>query len=898
MTDTPQPSTPSRSRPLARAIKIGVALVVALGLAYGAASLLLARFLEPERLADWIEPRAAAAVNRDVQIGAVRIGFLPVSIQLRDVTVADPSGLAAELAYVEEVRLRVRLLPLLQRRVEVGELRLVSPRVALRAAADGTSNYADLSGEGPEGPDQDAAPVRLDLQQVRVEDGWLSYRSAGPGILDLTGLDMEATVQGGPEGWRFEGAGRASLSAEGDGVPPLSEVEATTRFDLSATDDFGTLDVNESSLRLAEAEVVVSGRIGRLKDPERTVDLTVRAEDLRLAHLLSALPDSVTQALPGPVDAGLAVDLRVVGDLGAEGRPDVSGSVAVTDGHMDGSGGDPIATGVAGTLDLHGDSVRVAALDGFVLDEPFSVTGVIDLGEGRPFTLDVAGGVDLARIDALSEAAQRLDAVGRVTARVLATGSAADPAATRLDGSAELDDVRLVHPALAVPVDIPSGTLRLDGQAVRLAELPVVLGQDRLSVTGVLRDWSAALDTARVPYFDGTVEGARLDLAALKGEEPPDTALTYGRVAFARVGGLSVAGRSPEDAAKELELARPDSLPLAGRLQLRIGVIEDPRYRLENVSALVELSPNLVRVSETRLDAFGGAIDATVDLALGAERDEQPFALTLSVRDVAAPGLLGLTTPLGPFVEGTLGLELQFAGTLDRLLLPGPRTLGGLGRVALTGGGLQAVPFLRELARLSGFPELTAPRIQDWDTPFALRDGAVVLSETTLRASSTEMLVGGTIGLGGSLDLRVGMDIPADRLDADALVSAGLGRDVLDRLQDRSEPIRTYFGIGGTLTAPSFTVDATSTGRAVTDAVSDEAEAQVQSELERQRKALEDRARGLFRGLVGGRDTASAVPPDTLSPAAGGEPDSARPDTTTAPDTTAADTTGIERRPR
>jgi hypothetical protein len=142
------------------------------------------------------------------------------------------------------------------------------------------------------------------------------------------------------------------------------------------------------------------------------------------------------------------------------------------------------------------------------------------------------------------------------------------------------------------------------------------------------------------------------------------------------------------------------------------------------------------------------------------------------------------------------------------------------------------------------------------------------------------------------------MDIPADRLDADALVSAGLGRDVLDRLQDRSEPIRTYFGIGGTLTAPSFTVDATSTGRAVTDAVSDEAEAQVQSELERQRKALEDRARGLFRGLVGGRDTASAVPPDTLSPAAGGEPDSARPDTTTAPDTTAADTTGIERRPR
>ncbi len=898
MTDTPRTFSASPPRTFTRLLRIGVALVVAMGLAYGAASLLLARFLDPERLADWIEPRAAATVNRDVQIGSIRVGLLPVGIQLRDVTVADPTGLAAELAYVEEARLRVRLLPLLRRRVEVGQLRLRSPRVALRAAADGTSNYGDLSPQSRDAPDEDAAPVRLDIQEILLEDGWLSYRSAGSASLDLTRLDMEASVQGGPEGWRFEGTGGGTLSAEGGGIPHFSGVEAATRFDVTADDDFGTLVVGEAAIHLAEAELGLSGRIEGVKDPERRVDLAVRADDLRLGQLLAALPDSVTQALPGPVDAGLTVNLRVVGALGPDGRPDVSGSVAVAEGRMEASGGDPIVTGVAGTLDVRGDSVHVEDLAGFLLDEPFSVTGVIGLGEGRPFALNLVGGVDLARLDELSAAAEQLDAAGRATARVLASGTAADPDATRLDGSVDLDGVRVVHPALGVPVDIPSGTVRLDGQAVRLLELPVVLGQDRLSVTGAVRDWTAAVDTARVPYFEGTVEADHLDLAALRAEEPTDTALTYGRVAFARVGGLSVAGRSPEDAARDLELARPDSLPIAGLVQVRIGVIEDPRYRLENVRARVELAPDLVRVSETRLEAFGGAIDATVDLALGVEQDEQPFAFTLSVRDVAAPGLLGLTTPLGPFVEGTLGLQLQFAGTLDRLMLPGPETLGGLGHIALTGGGFQAVPVFRELARLSGFPELTAPRVQDWDTPFALRNGAVVLSETTLRTGSTELVVGGTLGLGGTLDLRVGMDIPADRLDADALVSAGLGRDVLERLQGRDEPVRTYFGIGGTLTAPSFTVDATSTGRAVTEAVQEEAEAQVQSELERQRKALEDRAQGLFRGLLGGRDTARAVPPDTLPPPSEAESDSARPDTASVPDTTTSDTTTVERRPR
>lgn len=886
MSESSISSTPATRRWSRRHLWIGGAILAALGLAYGAAAFVLTRVLDPERLGDWVEPRASAVLGRDVTIGSVRVGIFPLGVRLGDVRVADPTGLASELASVEGVRLRVRLLPLLRRRMEVGELRVVSPRVALRTAEDGTTNYADLSPEDREGPDADAPPMSLDLRGVEVVDGSLSYERADGRTIELTELGMEASVSGGPEGWRLEGDGDGRLSVAGPGVPELSQVETSTRFRLVASADFETLEITATAVRLGDAAVEVAGRVDQAKGPERILDLTVRATDLRLADLLAALPDSTRDALPGPVDAALDLDLAIAGVLGPDTRPDLSGRVTVAEGRAESAEGRALATGVAGTLELRGDSVRVEGVSGRLLDGPFSVDGVVGLAEPRPHALSLEAEVDLARLGDLSPRMEGRDATGRVSARLRATGTATDPMATRLDGTAQLDGVSVTDPSLAVPVRVPSGALTFEGQAVRVTDLPVILGDDRLTVSGGLRDWTAALDSARVPYFEGTVEGDRLDLARIRVRERPDTALTYGRIAFARVGGLSVAGRAPDEAARELGLERPDSLPFAGLLRVRLGVVEDVRYRLENVESRVELAPDLVRVVDTRLRAFGGAVSVSANLALGPERDDQPFSLTLSVAEAAASDLLGFTTPLGPFVTGTLGLELEFAGTLDRLFLPQPGALGGIGRLALTGGGFEANPLFRELARLSGFPGLSAPRIRDWDTPFALRDGAVVLAETPIRTASTELLVGGTVGLGGSLDLRVAMDIPTERIDADALVSAGLARNVLAPLLDGSAPVRTTFGIGGTFLSPTFSVNAGATARAVTDVVQQEAEAQVRSEVERQREAMEDRARGLFQRLLRGRDTTRAAPADTVTR------DTMQVDTTRpAPDTTQVDTT-------
>ena len=66
--------------------------------AYVALSIGLSRLLDPEELAERLEPQLERATNRDVQIARVDVGLFPLSIDLVDLTVSDPTGMAPALA--------------------------------------------------------------------------------------------------------------------------------------------------------------------------------------------------------------------------------------------------------------------------------------------------------------------------------------------------------------------------------------------------------------------------------------------------------------------------------------------------------------------------------------------------------------------------------------------------------------------------------------------------------------------------------------------------------------------------------------------------------------------------------------------------------------------------------
>src|SRR5581483_4236545 len=134
---------PSWSYKVKKAAWIGLAIVGAL-----AALLLIApHFIDLGLFKRTYLPLVEDALNRRLDVGEVRLSLVPTpSIRLSHLKVFDAPAFADNTFFAaEQVRLRLRLWPLLKGRFEVTELELDKPVFNLLKQPDGTFNYSDIA---------------------------------------------------------------------------------------------------------------------------------------------------------------------------------------------------------------------------------------------------------------------------------------------------------------------------------------------------------------------------------------------------------------------------------------------------------------------------------------------------------------------------------------------------------------------------------------------------------------------------------------------------------------------------------------------------------------------------------------------------------------------------------
>lgn len=887
-------TTPAAPRRRLKILLAGSGLVA---LAALAGVFALSRFLDPDSLARWLEPRIEAAVNRDVSVGRVEVGMFPLGIRLREVTVSDPTGLEDRLAYLEALEFRVRILPLLKREVRVREIHLDGLEANLAVAPDSTTNFGDFSPaeeatSGPGGEEDAPRPFALQLDGIRVT-GSLGYRDLRDSLsLRVSGVNARAAVLhevGGP--WRFDALVDGSLSLSGslpsqESLPSLESVPLGLQLVVEADDDFEAIRIGEGSLSVEAVRLGITGEASRLKEPVRQLRVALTADGVRLPDVLALLPDSLLRARELSASGTLAADLSVEGPLGPDSVPVVKGVVSVADGGLR-MGSMSLLEGVQASVDVQEDRSVRPQIRGRLLAGVLAVDGVVRLeGGATPLDLRVQMNPDLSLVDGgLLPEGTTLS--GRLPADLRVAGNAAEPTGLGIWGEVGVVDLHLTHPGLGVPASVARAALTLEGSRASLQATEVVLGNDRVELGGTLLGLTAGLDGG-TPEFRGTARGSRISLVELVAEPPPDTALTYGRIAFAKVGGRRVRGIDADEAARVMGLKRPTRIPLAGEVQVHLDTLIDRKGRMEELDATVVFGPEFLQVTRSSFQRYGGRIEASGGLQVGAD-PEEPFSLRLVVEGVDAGAFLGETTPLGRAVTGRLDMDLDLAGALDALLLPSRSTLQGAGSFSLTGGGLNPGALGERLAGFVGIPALSAPRIRDWSTAFVLRDGRVLLDEATLDGAPGTPRVGGGVGLNGALDLVTAFDLPREQLASDALQRLGVpqaagGLDV----------VAAILRVGGTLSDPELRADPRASVAAVTETVQEQVRTEVDRQIEERKTELQDRATGFIRGLLGRRDTArTAPPPDTVrvQPAV---PDTTGRDTlrsdTTRPDTVKRDT--------
>jgi hypothetical protein len=178
-----------------------VAILFYAALLVVAGGLLLPGFIDWSQHREKIVSRIEPFLDRKIEVGGdVRFRILPSpQLALGDVTIANAEGAKSpHFMTLKNLEAKIRLLPLLQGRVEVESVNLSEPDIYFESGADGKPNWTGILAQNRK-PSGFVGGVQLD--EVTVTDGTLHYDSRITGaswIVNNVDLTVKSSSIAGP----------------------------------------------------------------------------------------------------------------------------------------------------------------------------------------------------------------------------------------------------------------------------------------------------------------------------------------------------------------------------------------------------------------------------------------------------------------------------------------------------------------------------------------------------------------------------------------------------------------------------------------------------------------------------------------------------------------------------
>ena len=292
---------PTKSRFL---LKLAAGLFVAGVAVAAAATWALKTYLPPEKVRELVLREAGKALKREVRLGKINLGAIQ-GLTIEKLEVSElPNFKAGTFVSAERFRVRIKLLPLLSRQIEVSRVSLEGLKVSVTRDAKGIFNFSDLLAAStvpvqatPGGAAAAALPASLRVSQASVSGAEILFRDAEIGTWKVADADLAISDF---DLSRPFGA-KAKLTVTGKwGARPI---DAKLRF--AGTIDPAKLDLaaagvefDELEASLAGVRVQGSGRLSRPAAPSFNLKGKVWIQDKQILEV------EVSSAAMGALQGG------------------------------------------------------------------------------------------------------------------------------------------------------------------------------------------------------------------------------------------------------------------------------------------------------------------------------------------------------------------------------------------------------------------------------------------------------------------------------------------------------------------------------------------------------------------------------------------------------------------
>jgi AsmA protein len=462
-----------------------VILVVVVGV------VLFAATFDVNRYRDRIQSELGRQLNRSVTLGDMHLGFFPPRFRVQNLAIADDPKFDNTRAFVQaqELDVSVKLLPLLQKSVEIDSLELSRPSVELIKNPDGVWNFASL---GSNSPSSSSSSGQLSLSELVVQDGEVAItdlqKHSPRSVYDHMDVTLKNFAPDRPfsldAAAHLPGAGTQEIRLQGDGGPMVHNQPAATPF-------HGTLTLKQ---------VTIAGFQQFVNSP--------------------ALANT---------DGVLTGETKISSEAG---KLSASGRLTAENLKVHGTElGYPIAADYDVSDDVAADLLTVRSTTIKLGSTPLAISGTVS-SSSTPAKLDVnlkAGNVSIAEAVKLAAAsgiafAPGVTVTGNINADIQARGPADQLA---LNGTVNGRDIQASGKELARPVEV---------KAINLALTPSEIHSDNFNVTSegttVAVQFALRQYLAKSPLVDATIRASNAGLPEIL-----SMAKAYGVTALDKISG-------------------------------------------------------------------------------------------------------------------------------------------------------------------------------------------------------------------------------------------------------------------------------------------------------------------------------------------------------------------------
>ncbi|WP_423127874.1 AsmA family protein [Gaoshiqia sp. Z1-71] len=821
--------------------KIGIIIAAVLLTLFAAAIAIPVFFKGPlmEKVKQTINKNVNARVDfSDFNLSLIR-NFPKVQAEIKGLTVTGKERFENDtLVYIGSVATKLSLADLFKNEgLKISSLSVNKAVINLLATSDGLVNWdiAYPDEAAPDEAEEQESDLVISLQEIIVRDLSLNYKDeASTTLVRLLNADIDAggEVEGTVTRFTLDGE-IGEFILEYDSVQYIANTVLKAKSELMADYDKMIFTFGQSTLYLNELPLDVSGRFEMPSD-SMYFDIQFKQPKSDFETLLAMVPKSYQSYLEQIKTSGEAgFEGEIKGWFYEEDYPAINTRMYIKNASLQYTGAPEKIEQISlessiskpqGDLDLL--SIHVSEAQAKIRENPVNMKLTLTHPMTDPeFDASFNGKIDFTRLaDVIPMDSVELK--GFMDGQLAVKGKMSaiekqDYTQISSNGVFNFRDFLINTPQLTRPVEISSGSVRINNAEINLTSLAAKTGQSDFQLTGKLSNY--------LPYFlmNKTLQG--------------DFNLKSNYMNFDELAGLMADSGEPTAAADSMVAFQvPGNLDMAFRSQINRASFD--RMEIKNIDGVIRVKNQVLELQKLNMEMLQGQL--TVDGSYKSNPENKPeFDFNLVINSFQIPAAyqsfstMQRYMPIASRSQGDISSQIKFKGQFDEKLNIIASSLNGNGFLNTQNLQIMDSPTFDQIRNFIKKEKLKNVKIDDFTAHFQLENGNVLMNPFQTRIADQDVSIYGNVSVNRTLSLN--MDFKVNKEDLSGDIEKALG------FLPGSENIKILdvsVLVKGELTKPEVALDLSKARQQITEEVKKSTKEQINKSV----KKVGDELKKLF----------------------------------------------------